>query len=201
MDDPFHGRPDKARIKANRGCCLPISALGLGSQLRIKDAAARTKDDMSFCLGPQRPKDAPHPEMLGLLGELEQGTLDALAKVAVSEKERIKGGANFPPAMLPENERSVLGDVEAEAQRSEGAFGTPVSDPSAFPTASSVHSSSASAPEVAVQYVMQSMKQAIYQVLQEMSLAAASDTPFASRVALPATPPADPPVRLEKVHW
>ena len=58
MDDPFHGRPDKARIKANRGCCLPFSALGLvGSQLRIKDAATRTKDDMSFCLGPQRPKE------------------------------------------------------------------------------------------------------------------------------------------------
>ena len=106
-------RPKDAPVPGPLGEAERAATLALESIIAAEKERARRSRARG---APQRPKDAPHPEMLGLLGELEQGTLDALAKVAVSEKERIKGGANFPPAMLPENERSVLGDVEAEAR-------------------------------------------------------------------------------------
>lgn len=67
-----------------------------------------------------RPKDASHPEMLGLLGQLELETTAGLERIAASERARVAQGTQglfTPPQDLPEGERSVLGDAEAAARR------------------------------------------------------------------------------------
>ena len=106
-------RPKDAPIPGPLGEAERAATLALENIVAAEKERARLSREQGT---PQRPKDAPHPEMLGLLGELERGTLEELRKLAESEKERVKGGANFPPAMLPENERSVLGEIESEAR-------------------------------------------------------------------------------------
>ena len=106
-------RPMDAPVPGPLGQAEKAATLALESIIAAeKERARRSREQGAM----ERPKNAPHPEMLGLLGELEQGTLDALGKLAASERERVKGGANYPPALLPENERSVLGDLEADAR-------------------------------------------------------------------------------------
>ena len=88
----------------------------------------------------------------------------------------------------PKSSSSVF-SMGAEAQRSDGAGESPVCDPLALPTASTVHDSSVSAVESIVQEYMQSMRQTILQVLQETSFEASLDAPSESSVGSMIHPP------------